>query len=157
VVLADPLDHVRLHGGHGGGVVVPLERAHLLVWLLARVASSNPTALITTAPLEKWLWHSQLGHLGESQLDGLLTTQVEGVAFFAPEKLGFCETCAVCKSHVRRISREPADQNVGVSEVLGLDFCGPMSVPSLGGRRYSLCAVDLWSRFMLHDAVRSKD
>jgi hypothetical protein len=63
----------------------------------------------------------------------------------------------VCKSHVRRISREPAGRNVGVFEVLGLDFCGPMNVPSLGGRRYSLCAVDFRSLFMLHDAVRSKD
>jgi hypothetical protein len=30
-----------------------------------------------------------------------------------------------------------------------------MSVPSLEGRRYNLCAVDFRSRFMLHDAVRS--
>jgi hypothetical protein len=41
----------------------------------------------------------------------------------------------MCKWHVRNISREPAGQHVGVSEVLGLDFCGPMSVPSLKGRR----------------------
>jgi hypothetical protein len=59
---------------------------------------------------------------------------VEGVGFSASEKLGFCETCVVSKSHVRRISREPADWNLGVFEVLSMDFCGPMSVPSLGGR-----------------------
>jgi hypothetical protein len=103
----------------------------------------------------KRLWDSRIGHLGESQLDGLLATQVEGMAFSASGKLVFCETCVVCKSHVRRILREPADQNVGVFKVLGLDFCGPMSVPSLG-RRYTLCAGDFPSRFMLHDAVRSK-
>jgi hypothetical protein len=78
----------------------------------------------------KRLWHSRLGHLGESQLDGLLATHAEDVAFSALEKLGFCETCAVCISHVRRILREPADRNVGVFDVLGLDYCGPMSVPS---------------------------
>jgi hypothetical protein len=95
-------------------VVVSFESAHLLVWLPARVASSNPTASIATTPLEKRSWHSRLGHLSESQLDGLLATQVEGVAFSASEELGFCETCDVCKSHVRRISREPVDRNVGV-------------------------------------------
>jgi hypothetical protein len=58
VVLADPVDHRRLHADHGGGVIVPLERPHLLVWLPARVASSNPTASVATAPLEKRLWHS---------------------------------------------------------------------------------------------------
>jgi hypothetical protein len=31
VVLDDPVDHLRLHAGHGGGVVVPLKRGHLLV------------------------------------------------------------------------------------------------------------------------------
>jgi hypothetical protein len=68
--------------------------------------------------LEKRLWHSRLGHLGESQLDGLLATQVEGVALSVSEKLGFCETCDVYKSHVRRISRESVDRNVDVFEVL---------------------------------------
>jgi hypothetical protein len=97
VVLADPVDHLPLHAGHGGGLVVPLEPAHLLVWLPAQVASSNPTASVATAPLEKRLWHSRLGHLG-GQLNGLLATQVEGVEFPASEKVGFCETCVVCKS-----------------------------------------------------------
>jgi hypothetical protein len=157
VVLADPADHLRFHAGHGGGVVVPLELAHLLVWLPARVASSIPTASVATAPLHKRLWHSRLVHLGESQLDGLLAAHVEGVALSASKKLGFCETCVVCKSHSRRISSEPAGRNVGVVEVLGLDFCGLMSVSSLGGRRYTFCAVDFRSRFMLHDAVHSKD
>jgi transposase InsO family protein len=32
-----------------------------------------------------------------------------------------------------------------------------MRVPSLGERRYNLCAVDFHSRVMLYDAVRSKD
>jgi hypothetical protein len=157
VVLADPVDHLCLHAGHGGSVVVPLERAHLLVWLSVRIASSNPSASVATAPSEERLWHSRLGHLGESQLDGLLATPVEGVGFSASEKLGLCETCVVCMSHARRISLEPADRNVGVFQVLGFDFCGPMSVPSLGGRRCSLCALDFRSRCMLHDAVRSKD
>jgi hypothetical protein len=110
VVLADPVGHLRLYAGHGGGVVVPLKRTHLLVWLPARVASSNPTAPVATTPLRKRLWHYRLGHLGESQLDGLLASPVEGVASSASEKLGFYETCVVCKSHVRRISREPADR-----------------------------------------------
>jgi hypothetical protein len=30
VVLDDPLDHLRLHVSHGGGVVVPLEREHFV-------------------------------------------------------------------------------------------------------------------------------
>jgi hypothetical protein len=91
------VDHLRLHAGHGGGVAVPLERAHLLVWLPARVTSSTPTASVATAPLQKRLWHSRLDHFGDSKLDGLLASRVGVVAHSATEKLGFCETCAVCK------------------------------------------------------------
>jgi hypothetical protein len=107
VVLVDPVDHLRLHAGHGGGVVVPLESAHLLVWLPARVASSNPTASVATAPLQKRLRHFRLGHLGESQLDGLLATPVEGVAFSASEKLASVRhvVCASRTSAVTRVSR----------------------------------------------------
>jgi hypothetical protein len=32
VVLADPVDHLRVYAAHGGGVMVLLERAHRLVW-----------------------------------------------------------------------------------------------------------------------------
>jgi hypothetical protein len=34
-------------------VMVPLKRAHLLMWLPARVASSNPTASVATVPFIK--------------------------------------------------------------------------------------------------------
>jgi hypothetical protein len=32
VVLTDSVYHFRLHAGHGGGVVIPMERAYVLVW-----------------------------------------------------------------------------------------------------------------------------
>jgi hypothetical protein len=31
VVLADPMDHLQLHAAHGGGVKIPMERAHGLI------------------------------------------------------------------------------------------------------------------------------
>jgi hypothetical protein len=58
VVLLDPVNHLRLNAGHGGGVMVPLEHAYLLVWLPARVASSIPTTSVANVALEKRLWHS---------------------------------------------------------------------------------------------------
>ena len=158
VLLADPMDHLQLHAAHGGGVKIPMERAHGLIWLPATVAlPARATASAATASSGKRLWHSRLGHIGEPQLDELLTGHVEGLGYASHEKLGFCETCAVCKSQVRNIPRAPADRDVGLFEVIGVDFCGPMSVPSLGGRRYSFGAVDFRSRFVLHDALRSKD
>jgi hypothetical protein len=32
-MLADPMDHLQFHAAHGGGVNIPMERAHGLMWL----------------------------------------------------------------------------------------------------------------------------
>jgi hypothetical protein len=50
-VLGDPVDHIGLHAGHGGGVVVPLERAHLLVSLEDEVPASFRRMLTTIRSL----------------------------------------------------------------------------------------------------------
>jgi hypothetical protein len=95
--------------------------------------------------------------LGESQLDGLLATPVEGVAISSSIWASIRHVLCVSRtSVVSRVSRL-SDRNVDYFEALGLEFCGPMNVPSSVGRRYSLCAVDFRSRLMLHDVVRSKD
>jgi hypothetical protein len=158
VLLADPIDHLQLHAAHSGGVKIPLEPAHGLIRLPMTVALlARATASAATASSRKRLWHSRLGHIGEPQLDELLTCHVEGLGCASHEKLGFCETCVGCKSQVSNIPRAPADRDVRLFHVIGVDFCGPMSVPSLGGRRYSFGAVDFRSRFVLYDASRSKD
>ena len=38
-----------------------------------------------------------------------------------------------------------------------MDFCGPMTVPALGGGRYSFLVTDFKSRMLLHDVLRTKD
>jgi hypothetical protein len=103
VVLADPMDHLQLHAAHGGGVKIPMERAHGLIWLPATVAlSARATVSAATASSGKRLLHSRLGHIGEPQLDELLTGHVEGLGYASHEKLGFCETyaCVSLKSAI---------------------------------------------------------
>jgi hypothetical protein len=41
LVLVDPVDHLRLHAGHGYCVVVPMERAHLWMWLRLHLRGSR--------------------------------------------------------------------------------------------------------------------
>jgi hypothetical protein len=104
----------------------------------------------------KRLWHSRLGHLGVSQLNKMLTYGVEGLDYTSSQQVGFCETFVMCKSEVHKISCEPAGRNARIFEVVGVDFCSPMRVPSLGQRQYSFSAVDFRSRFILYYALRSK-
>jgi hypothetical protein len=60
----DPCDVLCAHAQHGGGVSIPLHRAHGLVWLPTSVVpsvSASP-AMVRTS---KFLWHLRLGHLEE--------------------------------------------------------------------------------------------
>jgi hypothetical protein len=141
VVLADPVDHLRLHAGHGGGVVVPLKRAHLLVWLRAQVASSTRIASVATAPLQKRMGIPDLVTFASRNWTGSWQLRWRVWHFVRRRSLASVRH-ALCVSRTSAVSRViRLIRNVGVFEVLGLDFCGPMSVPSMGGRRYNLCAV----------------
>jgi hypothetical protein len=67
VVLDNPWDYFRHHTTNGGDVQIPMQLAYRLLWLLARIAiPSSATALAATMPYGKRLWHSRLGHFGES-------------------------------------------------------------------------------------------
>jgi hypothetical protein len=46
------------------------------------------------------LWHSRLGHLGESQLDGLLATPVGGCGVFCVGEVRLL--CDMCSAKVIR-------------------------------------------------------
>jgi hypothetical protein len=121
--MTDPMDNLQLHAAHGGGVKSLMERAHGRIRLHATVAlPARATASAATALSGKRLWHSRLGPVGELQLDELLTCHVEGLGDESHEKLELCETCAVCKSQVRRIPRALADRDVGSFEVIDVDF-----------------------------------
>ncbi len=69
----------------------------------------------------------------------------------------FCETCAICKSVVLDFPRssDTLDPDVCFNK-LGVDLNGPMSVPSLGGGRYSIAVVDFKTQYILHDVLRHK-
>ena len=161
VVMEDPTDYLLLHPGSGGGVQVPFLRKVGLIWLAARIVTvPNTTASPVAAVAEaapKSLWHARLGHVGESCMNDLLKANVDGLGYSATRNLEFCESCAVCKSKVKDISRDPVDTSgLAVFEVLGIDFEGPMGTQSLGGCLYSFSAVCFKSRMILHDSLRSK-
>jgi hypothetical protein len=81
VLFADPMDHLQVHAAPGGGVKIPMERAHGLIWLPTTVAlPACAMASAATASSGKRLWHSRLGHIGHPQLDELLTSHVEAWA-----------------------------------------------------------------------------
>ena len=159
LVLEEPVDYLEIQSS-GSIFKLPLIRALGLIWLPAPDGGCADTAVVASAAVveSKRLWHARLGHLGESGMSELLKTGVSGLGYTAREVLGFCDSCAICKSQVRSIPRSPAEYpDIEVFEVLGIDFEGPMGTKSLGGCLYGFAAVCFKSRFILYDSLQSKD
>ncbi len=80
-----------------------------------------------------------------------------GLSFQRGDTLSFCETCAICKSEVLDIPRSSnTPYPAACFHTIGADLSGPMSLPFLGGGRYSIVVVDFKTRHILHDVLRHK-
>ncbi|XP_070050888.1 uncharacterized protein [Nicotiana tomentosiformis] len=94
------------------------------------------------------LWHRRLGHASFSLMNKLVKNDmVRGLPKSSFKDHKVCDACAKGK-HVR--SSFKLKKEVSTSRPLNLlhmDLCGPMRVPSRGGKRYIFVIVDDYSRF----------
>ena len=112
------------------------------------------TALAATPkPETAELWHRRFGHLGYHNLEALVREDmVDGIKVperdFKAAKAVVCEPCILAKHHKapfpasKRESTEPL-------ELLHMDLCGPMPVPSLGGSKYVATFLDDFSKLSI--------
>ena len=116
---------------------------------LFHLSLKPPCASANLAPAGS-LWHRCFGHLSpkilrKMQLDKVVTG-MEDASISNPGDP--CATCELGKQ--TRVSYPPTDQPIKTSAPLELvysDLCGPLTVPSLKGRRYILTFLDDFSRF----------
>ncbi|KAI3665552.1 hypothetical protein L6452_44179 [Arctium lappa] len=87
---------------------------------------------------KNWLWHKRLSHLNFKTLNALSNKElVVGLPkiSFSKEKL-----CAACEKGKLTKSSFKTKQCFSIStplQMLHMDLCGPVSTPSLGGKRLS--------------------
>ncbi|KAJ9553102.1 hypothetical protein OSB04_017147 [Centaurea solstitialis] len=95
-----------------------------------------------------WLWHKRLSHLNFRTLHSLSSKDlVIGLPKLHILKDKVCSACE--RGKISRSSFKPK-QNFSINtplQLLHVDLCGPVSTPSLGGKRYILVIVDEFSRF----------
>lgn len=158
VCFAPEGDRLVLHGRSVSASHIPLDRQAGLPWLPAYFPSrsAHPSQAGKPSPVDKRLLHARLGHLGERGMEQLLKAGT--IRYDPSDPLGFCDTCAVCKSRVQAIPRSPAarppeDPFASVC----VDLYGKFSTPSLGGCHYSFAAVCGNTNYILHDLLRTKD
>ncbi|KAJ9566372.1 hypothetical protein OSB04_002338 [Centaurea solstitialis] len=95
-----------------------------------------------------WLWHKRLSHLNFRTLHSLSSKDlVIGLPKLHILKDKVCSACE--RGNISRSSFKPK-QNFSINtplQLLHVDLCGPVSTPSLGGKRYILVIVDEFSHF----------
>ncbi|GJT18104.1 retrovirus-related pol polyprotein from transposon TNT 1-94 [Tanacetum coccineum] len=107
---------------------------------------------------KSWLLHRRLSHLNFSTLNKLAKDGLaRGIPRLKFQKDHLCLECALGKS--KKSSHQPKDEDTNQKQLylLHMDFCGPMHVASINGKRYILVIVPDYSRFTWVRFLRIKD
>uniref|UniRef100_A0A8R1EH51 Integrase catalytic domain-containing protein n=1 Tax=Caenorhabditis japonica TaxID=281687 RepID=A0A8R1EH51_CAEJA len=93
-------------------------------------------------------WHQRLGHIGIDRLKEMRRNKgATGVDFPDSDIPNFsCEVCILGKAHRHAILNKERERATYKGERFHADTCGPMQVPSVGGKRYLVMLVDCYSR-----------
>jgi len=91
-------------------------------------------------------WHRKLGHLNWQSMLMLRSNAVAGLDFKGNDSLLACETCASGKMTSMPFP-ERGKRTSASLEIIHVDVCGPMRIPSHEGVRYFLTFTDDFSRW----------
>lgn len=94
----------------------------------------------TTVDLQ--VWHERLGHVNKRAVQELIKKGLVNGASLSSEKDFFCEMCHLGKAHRLPFKKMSAKVPTKPGEHIHTDVCGPMSVESLGGKKYFLTFKD---------------
>ncbi|GJY38965.1 retrovirus-related pol polyprotein from transposon TNT 1-94 [Tanacetum coccineum] len=111
---------------------------------LGDMMASSPIYLLSKASkTNSWLWHRRLSHLNFGAINHLAR---HGLVRVLPklkfEKDHLCSACAMGKSKKTPHKPKSEDTNQEKLYLLLMDFCGPIRIVSVNGKKYILVIVD---------------
>src|SRR4029078_5287093 len=103
------------------------------------------------------LWHRRLGHLSESGINTLLSSDaVHGLELSNAVKLSQCEGCVYGKHSRQPFPTASLSRATAPLELVHTDVCGPIKAASLGGSKYFVTFIDDYSRMTTVYPLRAK-
>ncbi|GJR31133.1 retrovirus-related pol polyprotein from transposon TNT 1-94 [Tanacetum coccineum] len=113
-------------------------------------ASASPIFLMACATSTKsWLWHQRLSHLNFDTINDLARNDLlTGLPKFKYHKEYLCPSCEQGKSKKASHPPKPIPNSKQRLHLLHMDFCGPIRVTSINGKRYVLVIVDNYSHYV---------
>jgi transposase InsO family protein len=124
------------------------------------ILGGGPQTSALLANVSPQLWHRRFGHMSYSSLARLQEQKmVDGIAV-SPEQFkaaspAACEPCIAAKQHKKPHPTSHSDSSQPL-QLLHMDVCGPMQVPSLGGSLYLATYLDDYSKLSIVRPVASK-
>nr|GEW20564.1 hypothetical protein [Tanacetum cinerariifolium] len=133
--------------------------SNLYTIALNEVASNSSTCLLAKASSsQSWLWHQHLSPLNFATINNLVKNNLlQGLPKMKFEKDHLCSTCEQGKIHQKHHKSKMAFASNEPLYLLHMDFCGPMRVKSINGKRYVLVVVDDYSWYTWVFFLHSKD
>ncbi|GJZ60845.1 retrovirus-related pol polyprotein from transposon TNT 1-94 [Tanacetum coccineum] len=109
------------------------------------IMKSSPICLLSKASKNKsWLWHRRLNHVNFSTINDLarkdLVRRLPRLKF---EKDHLCSACQLGKSKKHSHNPKTENTNLEVLNTLHMDFCGPMRVQTINGKKYILVIFEI--------------
>jgi transposase InsO family protein len=123
-------------------------------------APGEDACFLVRKPETAELWHQRMGHAGYENLAKMVQDDlVEGVGVkpsaLRALKTSVCEPCIIGKQ-----TRQPFPKSESVStkplELVHMDVCRPMPVPSIGGSRYFATFLDDYSKLSIVVPMKQK-
>lgn len=93
------------------------------------------------------LWHQRLGHLGEAALKTMVKDNMVTGLHLSNCSVPFCGKCAEGKLSKTKFPTTGGNRSKLPLELLHMDVCGPMDVPTPTGYRYFMVIVDDATRY----------
>ena len=103
--------------------------------------------------------HRRLGHVSLDTIRSLVRNNaVDGLQIIDDISPFFCESCAYAKATRKIIRKErSAPQATAFGDEIHTDLWGPISLASMGGRKYYVSFTDDYSRYTQLTLLRTKD
>ena len=98
--------------------------------ILYKLCNSTNLALSHETRKSNEIWHRRLGHLNFRALPSIEKI-IKGLPNLKPKHEGICKGCAFGKNP-QTLFNYGEQKSKSILELIHIDLCGPMSIPSLG-------------------------
>lgn len=138
------------------GILVGQGTSHNGIFKLMFTKFKDKANSAMTAIDKGTLWHQRLGHLGEASIMKMIQNEMVNGLNIHTCSIDFCEKCAIGKLAKTKLPKG-SHRETKALDIIHMDLCGPMEVPTPSGYRYFMVLVDDSTQFTHVSLLKRKN